>query len=256
MKKEGSDSSWEGVSGWYNKSVGKEGHYYHRKIVLPGVLRLLELNKTPQPQLLDLACGQGVLARLLPPGVSYVGVDASASLIEQAKKEAGKQQQFFTADVTKPLPLQSKEFTHATLILALQNIEKGAQALAHASAHLQKGGMLVCVLNHPCFRIPRQSSWHVDSEKRIQYRRLDRYLSSLRIPILAHPGKGENSEQTLSFHNPLSVYASWLKEAGLLIENIEEWCSDKQSEGGAALMENRARAEFPLFLALVARKLK
>ena len=255
MKKKKSDSSWESVSSWYNKSVGKEGHYYHQKIVLPGVLRLLELHKTPNPTLLDLACGQGILARFLPKETSYAGIDLSESLIRAAKQEATKNQHFFVGDVTAKLPVEKQDFTHATFILALQNIKEPARALTNASSHIKKGGMLILVLNHPCFRIPRQSSWQVDQTKKIQYRRVDRYLSPLSIPILAHPGKGGKSEHTLSFHHPLSTYSLWLKEAGFAIELIEEWCSDKQSEGGAAAMENRARAEFPLFLALTARKI-
>src|SRR5262249_49920639 len=111
------------------------------------------------------------------------------------------------------------------------------------------------VLNHPCFRIPRQSSWQVDSEKKIQYRRLDRYLSPMQIPINAHPSKGERSATTLSFHHPLSAYSQWLRDAGFVISCMEEWCSDKVSTGSAAKMENRSRAEFPLFLTLLSQKI-
>jgi hypothetical protein len=35
---------------------------------------------------------------------------------------------------------------------------------------------------------------------------------------------------------------------------MEEWCSDKKSEGAAARMEDRARKEFPLFLTILASK--
>lgn len=36
------ETSWQGVSDWYQKSVGRDGHYYHQTVVLPAVLRLLE----------------------------------------------------------------------------------------------------------------------------------------------------------------------------------------------------------------------
>jgi hypothetical protein len=45
-----------------------------------------------------------------------------------------------------------------------------------------------------------------------------------------------------------------LKDAGFAIDVIEEWTSDKESEGRAARMENRSRSEFPLFLAIKAFK--
>jgi hypothetical protein len=45
-----------------------------------------------------------------------------------------------------------------------------------------------------------------------------------------------------------------LRNAGFVITRIEEWTSDKESEGKAAKQENRARAEFPLFMAIQALK--
>lgn len=246
------NSSWEPVEGWYDKIVGEKGHYYHQKIVLPGVLKLLNLS--PTASLLDLACGQGILARHLPPKVRYVGVDASASLIRAAGQHASKEtQRFLVGDVTSPLSLEPQTFTHATLILALQNIADPLLVFKNAKQHLVPGGRFVIVLNHPCFRIPRQSSWQIDEAKKIQYRRIDRYLSPMEIPIQAHPSQKEKSAATLTFHHPLSSYSRWLKEAGFSIELIEEWCSDKTSYGKTAKMENRARDEIPLFLALVAK---
>jgi hypothetical protein len=45
-----------------------------------------------------------------------------------------------------------------------------------------------------------------------------------------------------------------LKDAGFVIEEIEEWTSDKESEGRAGRMENRSRNEIPLFMAIGAIK--
>jgi hypothetical protein len=45
-----------------------------------------------------------------------------------------------------------------------------------------------------------------------------------------------------------------LNKAGFMIAKIEEWTSDKESEGKTAKQENRARAEFPLFMAIQAQK--
>ncbi len=244
-------SSWEGSHQWYDRAVGDKGHYYHQKIILPGVLRLLHL--TSESTLLDLACGQGILARHIPEEVSYTGIDISPSLIRAATGyKHPKHHRFIIGDVTQKLPLQEK-FSHASLILALQNIEKPLSLFKNVAKHLEAKGLFVIVLNHPYFRIPRQTSWQVDVLKKIQYRRVDRYLSPLKIPIQTHPGQKINSEETLSFHYPLSDYSRWLKEAGFVITEIQEWCSDKTSVGGAAAMENRSRQEFPLFMTLVSQ---
>jgi ubiquinone/menaquinone biosynthesis C-methylase UbiE len=255
MKKKQNDSSWEGVSSWYNDIVGSKGHYYHEHVIFPKLLPLLKLQNNGKESLLDLACGQGVLSRRLPKEIPYTGVDASTSLISLAKKmDKNPKHIFCVADLAKPLALTQKEYTHATILLALQNIADPLQVIKNGSEHLCRGGRFYIVINHPCFRIPRQTSWQVDEERKIQYRRVDRYMSPLSIPIQAHPSQGVRSKETLSFHRSLSTYTAYLKEAGLLIEMIDEWCSDKTSSGSKAKMENRAREEIPLFLAIVAKK--
>ena len=247
-------TSWESSANWYDRTVGEKGHYYHQHVILPKLLRLFDFSHSKNPALLDLACGQGILARHLPANVAYVGIDASASLIKAAKKYDVKRQ-FYTSDITTPLPISQKDFSHATVILALQNIADGQAVLKNAHLHLREKGRLFLVLNHPAFRIPRQSSWGIDQSKKLQYRRIDRYFSPLKIPIQTHPGQQESTSQTWTFHHPLSTYCHWLKNSGFSIELIDEWLSDKKSLGKFAAMENRSREEFPLFMTIIASRL-
>lgn len=249
MKK---NTSWQNVSGWYNKIVDIKGHYYHKNVIIPGSLRLLDLDQ--QSSVLDFASGQGILARSIPGNIYYLGVDISFSLIGSAKKlDKNPLHRYITSDVTKPLSVEKKDFSHAVIILSLQNIEDPQAVFRNASKHLKNFGKFLIVINHPCFRIPRQSSWEIDKENRIEYRRINRYLSPLKIPVNMHPGE-KNSSVTWSFHYSVSDYSRFLSNAGFIIEKIEEWTSDKISVGRAAKMENRSRMEFPLFMAILARK--
>jgi SAM-dependent methyltransferase len=253
-----SATSWEPVKKWYNKAVGKEGHYYHQRLVIPGILRLMQLKQTSQPSLLDLACGQGVLGRAIPKEVSYCGIDIASGLIKTARQyDQQTQHRYLVGDVSKPLPLSEDEkFTHAAIVLALQNIEEPGHVIVNARRHLAANGRLFIVLNHPCFRIPRQSSWEVDAQNKLRYRRINRYASSMKIPVQAHPSQGDLSPVTWTFHHTLGDYTKWLHEAGFVIEQMEEWYSDKVSVGTAAKMENRSREEIPLFLTLVVSAVK
>lgn len=245
------DTSWNKEGKWYGEIVGEKGHFFHQTVVIPNSLKLLNLGS--DASLLDIACGQGVFARAIPNTVNYVGVDIARSLIEEAKKmDRVKNHRFFVADVTKSIPVDDK-FNNATMILALQNIKEPEKTFGLIGQKIVKGGKLLIVLNHPCFRIPRQTSWEVDKANKMQYRRVNRYLSPMEIPINMHPGQ-EGSGFTWSFHRPIEDYSEMLFNNGFLIEKIEEWTSNKKSEGKAAGMENRARDEFPMFMAILAIK--
>lgn len=245
------NTSWQKVSKWYGSIVGEKGHFYHQTLIIPQTLKLLDLKSGDR--LLDVACGQGVLARRLPESVKYVGLDASKNMVDEAKNlDVNKSHRYLVADATKSFGLK-ETFNKAAIILALQNIKEPGKTIQYISEVIDKHGKLVIVLNHPCFRIPRQSSWEEDKTKKMQYRRINRYMTPIEIPINAHPGE-EDSPLTWSFHHPIEDYANYLFGNGFLIEKIEEWTSSKKSEGKASKMENRARDEFPLFMTVQAVK--
>ncbi len=244
------DSSWHAETKDYNKIVGEDGHYFHQHVVIPGVLRLLNLKRGDS--LLDLGCGQGVLARAIPSGVSYVGVDAAAGLIDVAKKmDRDPSHKYITASATRQLQL-TESFTSCAIVLALQNMELPQNAIKNASQLLHKEGKLAIVINHPMFRIPRQSGWGEHPNK-LQYRYINRYLSHMKIPIMMHPSR-KGSAETVSYHFPLAYYIDSIIKNGFVVTGIEEWTSDKESKGKAAKQENRARTEIPLFMAILAQK--
>lgn len=249
-----SKTSWQNVSSWYQKHVGIEGNYFHQHIIIPSTLKLLKLNHNSS--LLDLGCGQGILARKIPVNINYTGIDISPDLITfAAKSDRNDKHKYLVGDIVSELPLNNSYFTHATVILALQNIEYPQAVIKNCQKHLIKNGKLVLMLNHPCFRIPRQTSWGIDSQNSLQYRKINRYMSPLKIPVTVHPGMHSNSPITWSFHYPLSAYSKYLYESGFVIELIEEYSSDRESEGKASRMENRARAEIPLFMGILASKI-
>lgn len=252
------EAQWDQASSWYDRSVGDEGHYYHQNLIVP---RILEWVKSTGPAtfLVDLGCGQGVLQRHLPDEIAYLGIDASLPMLRSAKRRAvGSRARFAQVDLCKPWRTAPRGASHAALVLSLQNMSNGRQVLKNAAGSLKSSGQLLLVLNHPCFRIPRQSSWHVDVAQKTQGRCVHSYLTDRQIPIATHPGRADSSSrqsaQTFSYHHPLGTYVEWLVDSGFAITRLEEWASDKVSTGKWARSENRARREIPLFLALRALK--
>ncbi len=245
------DTSWHKVGKWYGGIVGESGHFFHKTVVLPNTLKLLKLKR--DERLVDIACGQGFLAENIPDEMEYLGIDLAKSLIDQARRrDRNPKHKYIVADASTPLE-RLGEFDKATIILALQNIKDGWEVIKNCSKLLKSGGKLLIVLNHPCFRIPRQSSWEEDKQNKMQYRRINRYMTELEVPINMHPGRNDGPV-TWSFHHPISDYSAYLYDNGFLIEKIEEWTSNKQSEGKHAKSENMARSEFPMFLAMLAIK--
>ncbi|MEC8306866.1 MAG: methyltransferase domain-containing protein [Chlamydiota bacterium] len=243
-------SSWDHASEWYHSIASQKGHYYHRQVIFPSLLRALP----PTPSLLlDLACGPAAFASFLPKRWKYYGVDSSAELIRMAREDHPRSS-FFCHDVTRPFDLPFREVEWITTILALQNVEFQQGLIQQAAHFLSPGGSFIMVLNHPCFRIPQSSDWQFDRKERVQYHRLDRYLSPHRVEIRTHPGRREDHSTTHSYHFSLSTLSDWIGKAGLIITEIKELCSDKKSEGGRAKEENRARKEDPLFLQVTCKK--
>lgn len=241
-------TSWEKSADWYDRVIGERGSEIYRSVVIPAALDLLKPGKGER--VLDIGCGQGVFSRALADaGAQVTGVDASGTLIATARKYPSRTPiRYLDRDAAAIRDLGP--FDAISAILCIQNMEHLADVCAACAHVLRPGGRMVWVLNHPCFRIPRQSSWGHEEERKIQYRRLDAYASPLSIPIVMHPGK-KDSESTISFHRSITDLTAAAFSAGLVVSGFQELVSDKQSEPGPrARAENRARKEFPLFLAM------
>ncbi|MEZ6242938.1 MAG: pseudouridine synthase [Phycisphaerales bacterium] len=257
------ETSWEHVADWYDALLAGGRSDHHERTILPGVIRLLDL--APGQRLLDIACGQGALARGLAdalPGadIAYVGVDAAESLIESARRDAPPGASFLVADARhlEQTDLEPASFDAAACVLALMNFDPIAPALTGAAHLLRPGGRLVCVILHPAFRAPGRTHWgwatSPEDGARVQFRRVDAYLSPSAREVVMNPGsaaKGAEPVTTTTFHRPIEAYASAIAGAGLVIDAIEEWASGRRSEPGPnANEEDRARAEIPMFLAI------
>ena len=257
-----------------NTSWGKEFVFgeYQKELILPNLLRLMEIKPFDKAHgkqgdvILDLACGPGFFANeFYKKGAEVIGVDISAELIKIAKENFLKID--FKIGSADKLPfLEKSSFDKIIFILAVQNIDNPQKIFDECSRLLKPNGQLFMVMNHPAFRIPKQSDWGWDEEKKIQYRRIDKYLSELKEKIQTHPSTGSKSsgqvpgdkpeDYTISFHRPLQFYFKALNKSGFAVRRLEEWNSHKQSEWGPRQeAEDIARKEIPLFLMMEAIKL-
>lgn len=251
----GADRGWDPVAAWYDKLVGESGSDYHRNVILPAALKML----APQPgeSIIDVCCGQGVLARpLLDAGIGrFTGVDASPRLIAAARSRHGHDPRaaWLVADVCQPGAWTDASHDAAACLMAVHDVADAVALCANLARALKPGGRAVLVMMHPCFRIPRVSHWGWDADQKIQFRRLDSYRTPLEIPITTHPGK-DTGERTAFHHRTLADLLTALGQGGLAVTACEELYSHRRSQatGPFSKAEHRAAQEFPLFLAVKA----
>jgi len=290
------------VAAWYDRLVGDEGSDYHRHVILPTALRLLDVQ--PGERVLDLCCGQGVLTRLLaekaaglrvddrgpqpqPPGkrpappsrgasgrpgaserakgeepvarrARIVGVDASARLIAAARSRGPVDPgiRYVVRDATQLGDLADGRFDAAACVMAVQDVEDLTGLSDQIARALRPGGRAVLVMMHPCFRVPRQSDWGWDEARKLQYRRVDRYLQPMQVPIATHPGS-DPGQHTHFHHRPLKDYINALSAAGLAVIGAEEPVTHREPPHGPRHRgQKRSFEEIPVFLALKAVKLQ
>lgn len=259
MKKKHTTTSWGGVADWYGDHVEGDDTY-HAQVVAPNIVRLVA--PTKGVRLLDIGCGEGYFSRLFADaGANVTAADISPELITLAQEREQGRKNHITYHISPAEDMSfapDASFEVVTAVLTMQNMEHFTQVCKEMARVLTPNGRAVIVLNHPTFRIPKESSWGWDREDGVpgggvQYRRVDRYLTPYKATIEMHPG-AKTGDVTYSFHRSLQDHMKGFAKAGLAITRLEEWISHRKSEPGPRQRaEDTARKEIPLFLALELR---
>ena len=243
--------SWDPVAGWYAGWAGKEGSEHHRRLAIPAVLELLE--PVTGNSILDVGCGPGALApHVAGTGARYTGIDASRKLLAIARRHHGVHGEFVLGDATRLAEcrtLRAGSFDAVVFLLSIQDIDPLDLAIRSAAWALRPGGRIAILMTHPCFRVPRQSGWGWDPKRKLQYRRIDRYLTPLAVPMKRYGGS--RSGATRSYHRPLMDYVNGLAGAGIVVDRLSELPTYRVgSTVGTGWGAQSADSEIPLFLGM------
>lgn len=249
------ETSWGNVAGWYDNLLKKD-NTYQNEVILPNLLKLMEIKSTDS--ILDLACGQGFFTREFAKlGAKVSGVDISTELIKIAKEQSKGNIDYTVSSADNLSSIKDKSIDKISIILALQNIDNMAGVFKECHRVLKPKGKLYLVLNHVAFRVPRKSDWGYDEKTKVQYRRVEKYLSEFMMNMDMNPGEKiqKFKQYTVSFHRPLQSYFKNLNTSHFLVARLEEWVSNKKSQiGPRQKAEDVARKEIPMFMCIEAVK--
>ena len=145
----GSVARYDQMADFYEERSG-------RSVSDPGTAALLDLaGDVSGRQLLEVACGQGRVARELARcGATLTGVDISAAMLAKARayEAAGPLGiSYLQADVTAPDVLAGQAFDGVVCNYGLSDIDDLDGLLANVARWLRPGGWFVFSLLHPCF---------------------------------------------------------------------------------------------------------
>jgi SAM-dependent methyltransferase len=153
----------------------------------------------PNLTVLDLGCGPGDTADLLPAGVRYIGVDVNPRYVDVARRCARSGSEFFVGDVTR---LDPRRFTNVDLIVAFGLVHHLSDAdadalLANAARMLKPTGRLITL--DGCRRGCESAvvRWILDHDRGRYVRAESSYLAML--------GRHFHVEDTLRDASPMNI---------------------------------------------------
>ncbi len=217
------------------------------------------LNLKDKEHLLDLGCGQGFFIEKILENYSNVhidGIDLADKLLKIASEKfsQNKNINLVHTDAANLKHIKDKTIDKVYSVLALQNMNDVDAVMKEVSRVLKEKGRCLFVINHPSFRIPKESDWKFDNTLHKQGRVIFNYMSDKKYVIDMNPGRkamGEKTKETISFHHPLQFFSKIFDKHNFAISRIEEWISHKKSEeGGRQKAEDDARKEIPMFMCL------
>ena len=234
----------EGRELWNRKAVfwdalhGDYGNAFHRRLVEPSTLELLEL--IPGEALLDVGCGNGALARRLAErGARVTAFDFSDELIRLAKRRSptGGAIEYLVLDATDEaamMQLGAGRFDAVACTMALMDLPTIAPLFRAAARLLRAGGRFVFATQHPAFNSNNPIFVHEKEDRDGVVS--DHYAVKLRAYLDLPPVKGAGAPGEPSphyyYHRPLGELLRPAFAAGFVLDALLEPAFNQEDADG------------------------
>lgn len=218
---------WNQNAAFWDSMIGDTGNRFHRSVVEPAVLNLL--NPTAGETVLEIACGNGAFARKITEfGVRVVASDFSANLLEHARLRTNDPRiEYLLIDATEEaqlVALGEQRFDAAVCNMGLMDMPVIHPLFSALSRVLKPDGRFVFSIQHPCFNSNGVTKM-VELEDRhgelvtVYSIKVTRY----RTP-LTERGVGIAGQPTphYIFHRPINLLLKAGFQAGFVLDGLEE----------------------------------
>lgn len=229
---------WNELADEWDTKMGEQDNRYHREIIRPATLRLLNLQIGER--VLDAACGNGNFSRYMAKlSVKVTAFDYSDKMIEHAKmrcKDWLDKIDFHVADATKYDELMKlkpdQPFDKAVSNMAVMDISDVEPLFQAVYDMLKPGGIFVFSGIHPCFQTPNMR----------KFTEMNDYTGEnyLRVGIQTYEyiqpkehlttALARNKKQVLHFHRPLSMIMNLCFKIGFVLDGMEEPVFEKPKD--------------------------
>ena len=207
----GTGELWEQHADWWQEGFTAGADPEYEEQIIPLAVEHLAGAR----RVLDVGCGEGQIARVVPDG-QVVGVDPTWAQLEAARSRGGAPA--YVRGGADALPIATASFDAVVACLVFEHIRAVDAAIAEVARVLEPGGRFVFFLNHPLLQTPN-SGWIDDHvlDPPEQYWRIGAYL------VEDETVEEVDKDVFIPFvHRPLSRYVNALADNGLTIVHMEE----------------------------------
>ena len=215
-----SRAEYDGIADWYDEAIRTGPQSFNHGLVIPTLMGLI--GDLEGRRVCDLACGQGVVARLLARrGAETTGVDISRRLLDIARRYERDEPlglSYVLGDAQNLEKIEDASFDGVVCNLGLMDIPDLNACLRSVARALRPRGWFVFSVTHPCFLTPHSPRWTRDEGGAISLEVNGYFAEGY---WRSHSPNGIRGKVG-SYHRTLSSYVNALTTAGLELEQLDE----------------------------------